>query len=360
MKIPLFKINYGETEKENVFSYLNSNLEKNQIGLLENDLKKIHNVKHVVCVSSGTQALYILYKALGLEKNELVFTPNYTWPSCSNVAAILGGTPVLMEPDEISYNVPVKVAEETILKHQDEKLKFLILIHQFGLINDYKEYKNLANRFGLILIEDSAWSLGSKHELAGKAGILSFHPRKLISSGEGGAIYTNDDKLAERCRLIRNHGLNKNGQLILPCLNSRISEIQAILIRAQLKRIKKLLQIRQDIGKSYYERLKSLTSIELTPWDSNNMYQAFPLTIKNKTTDEVTNIIKEMGKKGIEIKRASMAAHLEPWYRENLNLKQDDFPISTYLRNNSICLPMFEELSVSEIDEVVENLQKFL
>ncbi|MGM0597411.1 MAG: DegT/DnrJ/EryC1/StrS family aminotransferase [Myxococcota bacterium] len=350
-KIPLYKAEIKKNEIKAVKNYLLTE-EKNrgkEIKKLENKLAEIHGVKHVLAVSSGTLALFVLFQALEMTEGDQVYLPSYTWPSAANAANLLGAQLHFIDVNPSSFCLE---SEQLKIKPTSGK-NFIISIHQFGNIWKLDELIQIAEENNAILIEDSAWALGLEHGLKGKAGIFSFHPRKLLSAGEGGAIYTDDDSLYQRCKIFRNHGLNKAGKLVVPSLNARMPEIQAVILNKQLQKIDQVLAAKKKTALAYRHNLENNNQIILPEKHNSKLWPTFNIILKQK---RINPIIKYMQNKGIEVRPSSVTTHLEPFYRKKF--PSLSLPVSEHLAANSLSLPMYKGITREETKLVCTNLQR--
>ncbi len=215
-RIPLSRPFFDEQEAEAVRRVLASGwvVQGPEVAAFEAAIAQLHQARHCVAVSSGTAALHVAYLALGIGPGDAVFIPSFAWPSAANMAKLVGATPVFVDVLPDTYNLdPEDLARriEDCRQRGWGKPRAVVPVHEFGLAADMDAVLSVAARYSLEVIEDAACALGATYHgkpvgTLGKLGIFSFHPRKSITTGEGGAIVTNDDELAERCRQWRNHG----------------------------------------------------------------------------------------------------------------------------------------------------------
>jgi len=214
-------------------------------------------VKHVVAVSSCTAALHLSLLALDVRAGDLVLVTTYSWPATANVIELCGAQPVFVDIQPDTFNMDPGLLAGTLGKlmataETARRVKAILPVHTFGQMSDITAIIEVAGKYGIPVIEDAACALGAKWEgrNAGSWGVMgcfSFHPRKAITTGEGGAITTNDDGLARKLRALRNHGLDpeaSSSDFIMPGFNYRMTEFQAAFGTSQMKKLdrNKLLQ----------------------------------------------------------------------------------------------------------------------
>lgn len=364
MKIPGCKTTYTSSD----YSWLSKYLDTSTRGIIENleaKLAEIHNVKHVVTVSNGTAALFVLYQALGMgtsdafyenDHPDLLIVPSYTWPSAANAAAMLGARVLFLDINPDTLNIEPFALERAIASAcNDFRRIFVVQIHQFGLVENSTAIKQICDKYGAIHIEDAAWTLGSSVPLAGVAGIWSFHPRKLVNGGEGGAIYTDDKQLADACRRFRNHGLDDEGNFSSFALNFRLPVIQAGLILNQLDRMEYLIHERKRIADFYYNALGGIEGISLPPKSPNHLWQAFVLRLDHYDVNDFKDFC---NKKGVEIAHAGFSTHREKAWASNLLDIQEELTLTARYENSWVILPSFEGMTSEELEYTVSTVKE--
>ncbi|MBI3013631.1 MAG: DegT/DnrJ/EryC1/StrS family aminotransferase, partial [Candidatus Tectomicrobia bacterium] len=235
------------------------------VARFEELLARVTGAPYVVAVSSGTAALHLALLALGIGPEDEVITSDFTFPATVNTIELVGAKPVLLDIDLVTYNMEADQLESAITP----RTKAVLAVHEFGLMADMETIGQVAGRWSLPVIEDAACALGASQQVrgqpvvagsAGKVGCFSFHPRKSITTGEGGCLTTADEELARCLRALRNHGLESAGgqvNLTLPGLNYRLTELQAAMGAVQLKKLDWALSERRRLAACYNERLAS-------------------------------------------------------------------------------------------------------
>ena len=242
--------------------------------------------KHAVAVTNCTAALHLSLLALGVGPGDIVIVTAYSWIATANVIELCGARPIFVDIDRDTFNLDPNCLEDALVKlmkanETGRQVKAILPVHAFGLMADMPQISELAQRFDLPIVEDAACALGAscKGKKAGSWGIMgcfSFHPRKAITTGEGGMITTDDSRLADRLRALRNHGQDPGApspDFIMPGFNCRMTEFQAALGLNQMAKLDRILTARRQLASSYNSLLVG-TSIQAP---------ALPQTILRKT-----------------------------------------------------------------------------
>jgi dTDP-4-amino-4,6-dideoxygalactose transaminase len=312
----------------------------------ERELAAACETRHAFAVSSGTAALHLAVVALGLEPGDEVLVPAYTFPATANVVALSGLKPVLVDVDPVTMNIdPGKVEVRP-------RTKALLAVHLFGRPARLEELPSLP------LVEDAAGALGARHRGAacGSLGLmacLSFHPRKIVTTGEGGAVTTDDEGVAAAVAEFRNHGWRSlaNADMPAPGLNYRLSDILCAVGLPQLRRLDELLAARTRLAAGYSERLAHLP-VTLPRADEGDIHgwQAYVIQVENR--DEVLAALRAQG---IEGQIGTFALQLLEAYRD-----QGPFPGAEHAFRTALALPFHTRLTDSELDRVAAALDKLV
>jgi dTDP-4-amino-4,6-dideoxygalactose transaminase len=314
-----------------------------KVAELERELAAACEVEHALAVSSGTAALHLAVLALGLEPGDEILVPAYTFPATGNVVALAGLRPVLVDVDPETMNVdPARI-------DVGPRTKAVLAVHLFGRPARLEELPD-----GLPVLEDAAGALGARHRGRacgglGLLGCLSFHPRKIVTTGEGGAVTTNDAAIAEAVAAVRNHGWRSivPPDMPAPGLNYRLSDILCAVGLPQIRRLDELLAARTRIADGYAERLRDLPVL-LPHADDGDVHgwQAYVIQL-----DDRDRILQELRGRGIEAQIGTYALHLLGAYRD-----QGDFPGATRVFERALALPFHTRLTESDLDRVAEAL----
>jgi dTDP-4-amino-4,6-dideoxygalactose transaminase len=347
-RIRLARPDVGEEELDAVRGVLESG--QLTMGALveafEDELARACEVGHAASVSSGTAALHLAVLALGLRPGDEVLVPAYTFPATANVVALAGLRPVLVDVDPETMNVdPARI-------EVGPRTRAIMAVHLFGRPARVEELPDLP------LIEDAAGALGARRRgracgSLGLMGCLSFHPRKIVTTGEGGAITTDDERIADTARRLRNHGWRSLAAADMPepGLNYRLSDILCAVGLPQVRRLDELLAARARVATAYAARLRELP-IELPEADDRDVHgwQAYVIQVDRR--DEVLAALRA---DGIEAQIGTFAVNRLSPYRD-----QGAFPGADRVFERALALPFHTSLSDSELDRVADALARFL
>jgi perosamine synthetase len=318
-----------------------------KVAELEAELARACAVEQAVAVSSGTAALHLAVLALGIGPGDEVIVPAYTFPATANVVALVGAKPVLVDVDPQTFNLDpagVRVGPRT---------KAIVPVHLFG------RPARLDALPDVTVLEDAAGALGARRQARpcgglGAAGCLSFHPRKIVTTGEGGAVTTNDAELAERVRTFRHHGWSPSDRyddMPSGAFNYRLSDILCAVGIPQVRRLEELLARREEIAAGYGERLADLPVLlpSADPGDRHG-WQAYVIQLDRR--DEA---IARLRAQGIQCQIGTYALHRLSAYRD-----QGSFPGADACFERALALPFHSRLAESELDRVAEALSAHL
>jgi perosamine synthetase len=321
--------------------------------------------RHAVAVSSGTSALELALAALGVGPGDEVLVPDLTWPSPAHAVRLRGATPVLVDVDLDEWNTTAGAFAAA----RTPRTRAAIVIDQFGFPARHDEIARSLD--GLALVEDAACAIGV--ELGGRpAGsfgsiaCLSFHPRKLLTTGEGGACLTDDGSLADRLRTLRNHGQARPGAFVEPGGNHRLTELQAAMGAVQMGRLDALLEARRALAVRYHEALDGLVLMQRGAETARPSYQTFgALLPEGASREERDRVIAELSTHGIEAGVLSHALHRLPSVVPALAAGPRDeidarFPNASGIVDRGFALPLHGELEERDQDLVIGALRSIL
>lgn len=337
---PVFSENIGEEIRKVIQS--GNLVQGEKVKEFEDYIAQYLCVNDALAVSSGTAALHLSLIALEIGNGDEVILPAYTFLATANVIKMVGAIPVFVDIGS-DFCIDASLIEEKITN----RTKAIMVVHEFGLCADMEEIIEIAIRYRLKVIEDAACALGSEYKgmkagTMGHVGCYSFHPRKLITTGEGGMIVSGDRNLMEKIKTLRNHGINNGFQY--PGLNYRMTEIGAVLGLDQITAIDKMIKTRTEQAR-HYDKALGLSSVYL---DKTHTYQTYCM-VTNKE-----NFINEMKTHGIEVGRASWGVYETDYYKSNY-----DCPVAKYMDKNAYSLPMGMHLSLKEIDYIYQKVKLF-
>lgn len=332
----------------------------------EKELAHYLGCKNALLVSSGTAALHVALMALDVGPGDAVIVPDFTFPATANVVALVGAKPVIVDVEPQTYTLCIKKLQSIVSSWRGpERLKALIPVHEFGCPADMDEIRHLAHSYGLAIVEDAACALGAQYKNAkigtlGDIGCFSFHPRKTLTTGEGGFLATNNSQLATRIKRLRNHGMmRQSGKLrfVEPAMNYRLTNFQAALGRKQLPNLDQWILARRTLAQDYFSALRPLQAagqIELPLMKEGHSWQTFMITIRGPKTQ--TSIIGALKELGIETNLGAQSlSALGIYGKERLNNR-----IGQYLFKRGLALPFCEKYDKSTTEHVASALKKVL
>ena len=368
--IPLAKPDITNLEKRAVLEVLNTaslSLGKKYIEF-QNEIAKFASVRYAVAVNSGTSALHLIVRALGIKKGDEVITTPFSFVASANCILYEGATPIFVDIDAKTLNIDVSKIERKITK----KTKAILAVDVFSRPADWDALKKIAKKHKLFLIEDSAEALGSEYKgkkcgSFGDAAVFAFYPNKQITTGEGGMILTDNKKIADFCRSAANQGRRaKDGKWLEHMrlgYNYRLDEMSSALGIAQLKRIKEILKKRAQVAHWYNTILKGFEGVEIPHKDRASLMGWFVYVIKlsgNFAGAKRDTIIKEMAKRGIQCSNYFKLIHLQPFYKSAFGYKKGDFPVAENISQRTLALPFFNNLQKEHIEFVIKHFKKIL
>jgi perosamine synthetase len=311
--------------------------------------------------SSATTGLHLGLVALGVKTGDEIIVPNFSFPATANVVEQIGAKPVFVDIDPLTFNIDPDQIENKI----SSRTKAIMPVHAFGLCADMTRICKIAKDYGLFVIEDAACALGSKIQdqhagTFGDAGVYSFHPRKVVTTGEGGMVVTSDERLSDKMTILRSHG-GVRGDYYLEFLqagfNYRLSDVNSAIGVVQMKKITTILEHRRKVAFSLIEKLASIDELS-TPAEPDGYVHSFQsFVISLRTSIDRDKLISELKKLEIESTLGTYALHLQPIYREKYGLNDLDFPTSTFAQNQLLTLPINRSMDEKAIDFLVESLK---
>jgi dTDP-4-amino-4,6-dideoxygalactose transaminase len=361
MKVRLAKPSLGRGEIRAVSKVLRSGLLVQGVCVerFEKELGRVVGARHVVVVSSGTAALHVALLALGIGPGDEVIVPDFTFPASANTVAMAGAVPVLVDVDPVTFNIDPERIEAAVTR----KTRAIMPVHLFGLAADMRKVMAIARRKKLMVLEDAACALGAS--VGGKscgafaeAGCFSFHPRKIMTTGEGGAVVTNDVGLAHRLRLLRSHGMEKlKGRwpdLGEPGLNYRMTEMQAAIGLEQLRRLPALRKERQRIAELYRKHLSHLPMGLPAGDPDERVYQSYVVSLP--VSIDRDKVVDALRRAGVEATIGTYALHRLKHYRD----LKSRFPGADQVFSTSLSLPVPTGLAATDVRRIVRVLETCL
>jgi perosamine synthetase len=324
-----------------------------------------------VAVSSGTDGLCLVLRALGVGPSDEVITTPFSFVASANVILMVGATPKFVDICPSSLNMDPAKIEAAI----GPRTKAILAVEAFGNPKNMHAYASIAARHQVPLIEDSCEALGTTHRGRacghfGRAGVFGFYPNKQITTGEGGMIVTDDDRLAATCRSLRNQGrpIPREGESELGTwlaherlgYNSRLSELNAALGVAQMRRFDDLIAARQRVAQMYMSRLMHQKDLIVPTVDHETDMSWFVFVVRLATgwgRDDRDRIIASLRRHDIGAADYFPCIHLQPYFRELFGYAEGAFPIAESVSQRTIALPFHTGMTEREIDLVVQTLE---
>jgi UDP-2-acetamido-2-deoxy-ribo-hexuluronate aminotransferase len=326
-----------------------------KLNLFEKNLAAYTGSKHAIGCSSGTDALLLSLMALDISAGDEVITSPFTFISTAEVIALLGAKPVFVDIDEESYNIDSSKIEDAIT----ERTKAIMPVSLYGQCADMEAINDIAKKHNLSVIEDACQSFGAtyydkKSCNLSTIGCTSFFPSKPLGAyGDGGAIFTNDDELAEKMRMLLNHGQNERYKHKYIGINGRLDAIQAAVLNVKLKHFDKEVRLRDEIGSRYSDLLEDSDVItpKIAP-NATSVYAQYSIRVKDREA-----MIEKLNKKEIPTAvHYPVPLHMQEAFKY-LDYKEGDFPVSELVSKQIMSLPMSAYLSEAEQDFVVQAIK---
>jgi UDP-4-amino-4,6-dideoxy-N-acetyl-beta-L-altrosamine transaminase len=365
-KIPYGRHHIDKKDIEEVVKVLKSDwlTQGPMIEKFEKQVAKFCGAKYAVAVCNGTAALYLAYKVAGLKEGDEAITTPLTFAATSNMLCFCRAKPVFVDIKKDTLNIDSEKIEEKINK----KTKAIITVDFSGNPCDYENILKIAKKYKLLLIEDACHALGAEYKNR-KIGsfadmtILSFHPVKHITTGEGGMILTNNKKFYEKLKTLRNHGIVKKPEkgkwyyeIKEPSFNFRITDFQCALGLSQLKKLSGFLKRRREIAKIYNKHLAGVKDIILPQEEkfSKSAWHLYPVQVKS---NKRRNLFDFLQKNNIGVQVHYMPLHLHPFYKKKFGYKKGDFPEAEKYYQRAITLPLFPKMTTIEINKIIKFIK---
>ena len=352
--------------------------------IFENDLKKYFGAKHTCAVANGTAALHLTAMALGWHPGDIVITTPITFLATANCIVYVGATPDFVDIDPAIYSIDPNQLEEKIKAYHSKgkKVKAVIGVDYGGHPCDWKSLREIANKFELQLVNDNSHALGASYfgdkKYAVKYAdvvIQSYHPVKHITTGEGGAVLTNNSTIDEKVRCLRNHGMTKDSNQLEKSdgpwyyemhhigYNYRITDIQCALGSSQLQKLNRFIQRRREIAGKYNESFynNDMLLIPRTHGSIDHAYHLYPLQIDfEKLTSTKPQFFEAMEKAGIRLQVHYIPVHTQPFYQKNYGFEVGNFPVTENFYDRAISIPLYPSLTDAEVEKVVADISSFV
>ncbi len=346
----------------------------------EKDICQFTKSKYCICSNSATSSLILAYKALGLKKNDFIWTTPITFVATSNAALLCDAKVDFVDVDIDDGLIDVKKLEKKIelAKYEKRLPKILTIVHLYGNTPDLKKIKEICDENNIKIVEDASHALGTYSQSAqvgsckySDACIFSFHPVKIITTAEGGCVTTNNRELAEKIKMLRSHGITKNNVNFINKrsepwyyeqqelgFNFRLTDLQSSLGISQLKRINTFINKRRKIIKNYKEKLKNLPLKIITEKHfCRSVYHLAVIFLDN--TEIRAHLYYQLKSKGFSCQVHYLPVHLQPYYR-SIGFKPKDFPVSEEFSSKILSIPCFPNLSSRNQKRIVDIIKSSL
>lgn len=319
-----------------------------------------------IAVSNGTAALEIAVQALGIGKGDEVIMPTFTIISCAMAVTKLGAVPVLVDSDLYTWNMNVDEIESKITP----KTKAIMMVHLYGLPAEADKILELAKKYNIKVIEDAAEMHGQTYNgrpcgSFGDISIFSFYPNKHITTGEGGMVVTDDEELAERCKMLRNLCFRKDIRYVHDEIsdNYRFTNLQAAVGLAQLERLDEFIDRKREMGRYYTEHLKDVKGLILPIEETSyakNIYWVYGLVIDKDIKADNKTIQKLLSEEGIGSRTFFWCMHEQPVYCKKGLFLEEHYPNAEYLARKGFYIPSGLALTKEQMDTVIDKVLKVM
>jgi perosamine synthetase len=342
----------------------------------EEEFNNYIGAKRSVAVSSWTAAGHLTLEAFGIERGDEVIVPTMTFPATAEIVCYFGAKPVIVDVDEDTLNISLEEIEKAITP----KTKAIIPVHYGGQPCDLDEIQEIAKAHNLKVLEDAAHSLpatykGKKIGTISDVTCFSFYATKTLSTGEGGMICTNDEEIAERCAIMRLHGINRDAwkrysesgswyyEVVAPGYKYNFTDLQASLGLPQLKKVDVMWEWRKKIAARYFEGLKDLDILTLptVKSDRESSWHLFPVRLNlDMITKNRAQIIDELKSNNIGVGVHFMPVHQHLYYSETFNLDDKNFPVASGAFPRLMSLPIYPGMTDQSVEKVINTVIEIL
>lgn len=326
----------------------------------EDGIRAVTGSDHAYAVSSATTGLHLTLVGLGIEAGDEVIMPAFSFPATANAVAQQGAIPVFVDVLPDTFNIDPALIDAAVT----ERTKAIMPVHAFGLTADMDPINEIAARHTLPVIEDAACALGASYHgrgagSLGTAGVFSFHPRKIITTGEGGLITTDDADLARRLQILRTHGAVR-GDLFMEFVevgfNYRMSDVHAAIGLAQLAKLDLILTQRRALAHALSERVGSIPGVRppVVPQGLEHSFQSYVVSLDPGI--ERDDVIRRMRKHDVETTLGTYGMHLQPVFVERFGERETELPVATTAHRQALTLPLYPQLSLDDLDVIADAL----
>lgn len=326
----------------------------------EREIAGVTTTRHAQAVSSATTGLHLALVGLGVQPGDEVVIPAFSFPATANAVIQQGAVPVFVDIERDTFNLDPSRLESAIT----ERTRAIMPVHAFGLVADMDPINEIAARRGLPVIEDAACALGGLYHgrpagSLGDAAVFSFHPRKIITTAEGGMITTDDDALSDRISVLRAHGALR-GELFMEFVdagfNYRMSDVHAAIGSAQMRKLPSILDGRRGAATALSERLSGIDGarVPLSPEGVLHTYQSYVVLLDDDVDRD--GVIRTMRARDIETTLGTYGMHLQPYFRARFGIPDEALPETTRAHHQALTLPLYPQLTGDELDLIAAAL----
>ncbi len=379
IRVPMVRPGLGEVEAEAAARVVRSGwvAQGPEVAAFEAELAAAVGATHAVAVANGTVALELALRALGVGPGDDVVTVSHSFIATTNVVHTVGARPVFVDVERDTYGMDPALLPAALTP----RTKAVLCVHQLGFPCAIERIVAIADQRGIPVIEDAACALGTEVRMGGafqrigrpygRIACFSFHPRKIITTGDGGMVTTNDAQLAARCRSLRQHAATSTAEArdrnplaseayLEPAYNFRLTDLAAAVGRPQLARLDQAISERRRLAAVYAEALAghpALVAPTERP-DARCNWQSYPVTVRPAGAWNQDRVLRHLHDRGIASRRGLTNAHQEPAYAARGSWGGGPLPVSESLRDNTVMLPLFHGMTAPETDEVLSALRE--
>jgi len=325
--------------------------------------------RYAVAVNSGTSALHLIIRGMGIGEGDVVVTTPFSFIASSNCILFERARPLFVDIEEETLNLDADKVEkklESLSREELDKVKALLVVDAFGQPAYWDRFKEIGKKYNLKLVEDSAEALGAEYKgkragSLGEVGVFAFYPNKQITTGEGGIIVTDNEELDRLVRSMRNQGRGESGEWLdheRLGYNFRMDELSAALGCSQMERIEEILDKRAKVAGMYGEKLTEVEEVQvpyIAPYVSRMSWFVYVIRLDKDISRD--SVIEYLNQEGVQCKPYFTPIHLQPFYRKMFGYNEGDFPVTEDVTGRTIALPFFNNLKEEQIDYVVEKLK---
>jgi perosamine synthetase len=372
-QVPFARPEFGDEEARAVAEVLRSGWVSQgpAVARFEELFAQLAGTRHAVAVSSCTTALHLALVLAGVEPGDEVICPSYSFIATANAALYIGATPIFADIEPDTWNID----PDDALRRLSPRTKAIVPVHQVGLAADLDRLSPLPP--GVTIVEDAACAIGSTYRgrpvgSYGNIACFSFHPRKTLSTGEGGMITTDDAEIADRARRLRSHGASvsawsrnaSNGVVFEEYrelgFNYRMSDIQAAIGVAQVPKVPRLLALRRAAADRYDAAFRGLRQLQVParPAYADHAFQSYGIRLTGECGRDRDSVLRALVDRGISCRRGIPPIHLEPLYRDRFG--PISLPVTEDVASRSLFIPLYASLSESDQDRVIVAVREIV